>query len=333
MAKITIIGAGGFGLALAINFNKYKHSVCVYEKFDFVVDEINKTRKNELKLPGVDIPPEIVVTNDIKVCDNANIIIFSVPTFCLRESLIDVKPYINPQTILVNTSKGLDSQTYVRMSEIMNEIIPENKSVVLSGPSHAEEVARFIPTAVVAASTCKEAAVKVQKELSNELFRIYYNDDVVGCELGGALKNIIAVAAGICDGLKCGDNTKAALMTRGITEIARLGMALGAKQATFAGLTGIGDLIVTCTSMHSRNHRAGILIGSGVSPTDAVKQIGTVEGFNCTKAAYALSKQTGVSMPIVEQCYNILFEGQKPLDAVYALMERPAKPEVEETFI
>lgn len=216
------------------------------------------------------------------------------------------------------------------LSEVLTEEIPQAAIVVLTGPSHAEEVGRCISTAVVAASKSAAAAAYVQETLSNQCFRIYENDDIVGCELGGALKNIIALCAGICDGLGYGDNTKAALMTRGIHEIARLGVAMGARAATFSGLAGIGDLIVTCTSMHSRNRRAGILIGEGIKPEDAVKQVGTVEGYFCCHVAYKLAQQMGVDMPITEQLYHVLFEGSDVRDALGKLMSRPSRHENEE---
>ncbi|MCR5817147.1 MAG: NAD(P)-dependent glycerol-3-phosphate dehydrogenase, partial [Ruminococcus sp.] len=208
-----------------------------------------------------------------------------------------------------------------------------NKTAILSGPSHAEEIGRGIPTTVVVASEDREVSYYVQNALSNKTFRIYVNDDVVGCEIGGSLKNIIALAAGVCDGLGLGDNTKAALMTRGLTEIARIGLAMGAERNTFAGLTGLGDLIVTCTSMHSRNRRAGILIGQGVAPDEAVRRIGTVEGYECTRNAYELSKRLGIETPITEQLYKILFCGTEPKDSIYNLMSRPKKDETEDGFL
>ena len=229
-----------------------------------------------------------------------------------------------------NTSKGLENGTLKLISDVIKEEVPQAPAVILSGPSHAEEVARGIPTTVVAASESNDAAVYVQDIMSSNVFRIFINNDVIGCEIGGALKNIIALCAGICDGLNYGDNTKAALMTRGITEIGRLGVALGALPSTFGGLTGIGDLIVTCTSMHSRNRRAGILIGQGVSPQEAVKIVGTVEGYNCCKVALELARKTGVSMPITEQLNEILFNNGSVKDALDNLMSRPKKFETEQ---
>jgi glycerol-3-phosphate dehydrogenase (NAD(P)+) len=328
-----ILGAGGFGLALAVLFNAEGHEITVWSPIEAELREIEKTRENKQKLPDIKIPESVKLTGDISAVSCADIVISGVPTFAFRGTLKNAKPHIKSGTVLVNTSKGLESGTLLRMSEIAAEILPETPFTVLSGPSHAEEVALRVPTAVVAASADKNVADYIQKELSNEVFRVYYSKDITGCELGGALKNVIALSAGICDGLGAGDNTKAALMTRGITEIARLGVSLGAMESTFAGLTGIGDLIVTCTSMHSRNRRAGILIGKGTKPEDAVKKIGTVEGYACAQAAYQLSKQRGISMPITEQCYNILHGGITPLEAIKSLMGRPAKPETEETWV
>lgn len=237
-------------------------------------------------------------------------------------------------TVAVNTGKGLEDDSLKRMSEVLEEALPANQPiVVLSGPSHAEEVALGMPTTVVAASKDSKYSDYVQSVMSNNMFRIYINNDLVGCELGGSLKNVIALCAGICDGMGFGDNTKAALMTRGITEIARLGVALGGKTDTFAGLTGIGDLIVTCTSMHSRNRRAGILIGQGVTPQEAVDRVGTVEGYICTRAAYNLAKKVGIDMPITEQCYRVLFEGLSAKAAVNNLMGRPKRHEAETVWV
>ena len=219
------------------------------------------------------------------------------------------------------------------MSEVLHEELPNSPIVILTGPSHAEEVGIGMPTTVVVASDDSKYSDYIQSIMSNIALRIYINDDVVGSELGGSLKNIIALCAGICDGMGFGDNTKAALMTRGITEIARLGVKMGGKRDTFAGLSGIGDLIVTCTSMHSRNRRAGILIGQGVSPDEAVKQIGTVEGYTCTKVAYELSQSVGVVMPITEQCYNVLFNGLDPKTALKNLMGRPKGHETEQIWV
>jgi glycerol-3-phosphate dehydrogenase (NAD(P)+) len=333
VAKITILGAGGFGLALSVLFSGEGHEITVWTPIDEEVSEIKETRENKRKLPNIKIPEAVELTGDISCVSGADIVVSGVPTFALRSAIELAKPHFSKNAVFVNTSKGLESCSLKRMSEIVGEILPKTPFVVLSGPSHAEEVALRVPTAVVAASDEKYAADLIQKELTNDYFRIYHSSDVIGCELGGALKNVIALSAGICDGLGAGDNTKAALMTRGITEIARLGVSLGALESTFAGLTGIGDLIVTCTSMHSRNRRAGILIGKGTKPEEAVNRIGTVEGYACTSAAYELAKRTGISMPITDQCYNILYSGITPAEAVKNLMGRPTKQEKEEIWV
>ena len=251
------------------------------------------------------------------------VLVFGIPSSFVRDVAKSAAPYIDRHTVIVNTGKGLEEGSLKTLSEVISEEIKTDKLVVLSGPSHAEEVARCIPTTIVAASKNIEAARYVQQEFGNNYLRIYLNGDVKGCEIGGALKNIIALCVGICDGLGYGDNTKAALMTRGIHEIARLGKACGADVSTFSGLTGIGDLIVTCTSMHSRNRRAGILIGQGISPQEAVDRVGTVEGYICCKAAYDLSRRLGVEMPITEQLNEVLFNGGEVRYALSALMNRP----------
>ncbi|MDR0943823.1 MAG: NAD(P)-dependent glycerol-3-phosphate dehydrogenase [Ruminococcus sp.] len=328
--KLGILGAG-FGLALAVMWEKYGHEVIVYSSSAAEIAVIKADGENRLKLPGVIIPGGVKLTSTIGDLSESEIIISSVPTFAIRSVLNDIKPVLSPGATIVNSSKGFEDGSLFRMSEVMADVCPSNPCVILSGPSHAEEVGRGVPTAVTSASTDEKACVFIEETLSNEVFRIYRSDDVIGCELGGALKNIIALACGICDGLSekypIGDNTKAALMTRGLSEITRLGIAMGAKKHTFAGLSGLGDLIVTCTSMHSRNRRAGILIGKGINPQAAVDQIGTVEGYFCTKSAFALSKKYGVSMPITEQVFEILFNSKSPIAALTDLMERPPKDE------
>lgn len=329
MAKFTILGMGGFGLALAVMLNNFGHEVTVWSAFKQEIDDIIRDGENKQKLPGVKVSSEIVLTDDISSVADAEIVIFGIPTRKVREVAKKAAPYFKPETVVVNTGKGLEDGTLKRMSEVLGEEIPNNPIVVLSGPSHAEEVALGMPTTVVASSAEKKYADYIQSVMSNNTFRIYINDDIIGCELGGSLKNVIALCAGICDGMGFGDNTKAALMTRGITEIARLGVALGGKSETFAGLTGIGDLIVTCTSMHSRNRRAGMLIGQGVTPEEAIDRVGTVEGYLCTKSAYALARKMGVDMPITEQCNSVLFKGTSAKIAVSNLMGRPKRHESE----
>lgn len=334
MADFTILGMGGFGLSLAVMLNNFGHNVTVWSAFEQEVEDIRRDGENKQKLPGVRISDEIRLTNDISLVNGADIVIFGIPTRKLREVAQKAAPHMSVNTVAVNTGKGLEDDTLKRMSEVLEEELPANQPiVVLSGPSHAEEVALGMPTTVVAASKDSKYSDYIQSVMSNNTFRIYINNDLVGCELGGSLKNVIALCAGICDGMGFGDNTKAALMTRGITEIARLGVALGGKTDTFAGLTGIGDLIVTCTSMHSRNRRAGILIGQGVTPQEAVDRVGTVEGYICTRAAYNLARKVGIDMPITEQCYRVLFEGLSAKAAVNNLMGRPKRHEAETVWV
>lgn len=333
MADIAILGSGGFGLSLAVMCHNGGHKVVVWSKFQDEIDTILRTGSLKAKLPGVKIPREITLTTDISCVKDKDLVLVGIPTSFIRGVCQEAAPHISKNSIIVNTAKGLENGTLKTMSTVMRECFPDNTVAILTGPSHAEELARGIPTTVVVASEDRNAANFVQEVLSNQTFRVYVNDDVIGCELGGALKNVIALAAGVIDGLGMGDNTKAALMTRGIKEIRTLGVAMGAKSETFAGLSGIGDLIVTCCSMHSRNRRAGILIGKGVSPAEAVEQVGTVEGYVCTQNAYDLGKKLGVELPITEQLYSLLFEGEKPFDALKNLMGRPVKNETEEQFL
>lgn len=333
MAKFTVLGMGGFGLALAVMLDNNGHSVNVWSAFESEKEDIKRDGENKKKLPGVKIKDSITLTSDISNVSDSDVVIFGVPTGFVRSVAKQAAPFITENTVILNTSKGLEDKTFKRMSEVLHEELPNSPIVILTGPSHAEEVGIGMPTTVVVASDNSKYSDYIQSIMSNIALRIYINDDVVGSELGGSLKNIIALCAGICDGMGFGDNTKAALMTRGITEIARLGVKMGGKRDTFAGLSGIGDLIVTCTSMHSRNRRAGILIGQGVSPDEAVKQIGTVEGYTCTKVAYELSRSVGVVMPITEQCYNVLFNGLDPKTALRNLMGRPKGHETEQIWV
>lgn len=329
MAKITILGSGGFGMSLAVMLNKLAHNVTVWSAFEDELETIRKDGEHRAKLPGVKISEDINLDSDISCVSESDVVLLGIPSPFVRDVSKKAAPYITDKMIVVNTSKGLENGSLKLISDVIREEIPDNPIVILSGPSHAEEVALGVPTTVVAASEDINAAAYIQEIMSSNVFRIYINSDVTGCEIGGALKNIIALCAGICDGMNYGDNTKAALMTRGITEIARLGVAMGADNSTFAGLTGIGDLIVTCTSMHSRNRRAGILIGQGVSPREAVKLVGTVEGYNCCKIALELAKKVGVSMPITEQLSKVLFDGGNVKEAIGKLMSRPSKCEKE----
>ena len=334
MSNITILGSGGWGTALAIMADHHGNKVVLWSPFEHEINQLKTERENRKLLPGNRISDSIILTNDDKCVKGCDLLILAVPSFAIRNTLERVKPHITDDTIIVNVSKGIEDSTLLRLSELIKLETPNNKIVVLSGPSHAEEVAKgYIPTTVVAASESIDAAEQVQNILSNKNFRIYTNDDIIGVELGGALKNIIALAAGICNGLKLGDNTKAALITRGLTEISRLGVAMGAKRETFAGLSGVGDLIVTCISEHSRNRRCGILIGEGIPAAKAVEQIGmTVEGVPATKTAYKLSKKYHVDMPIVAQCHKILFEGKDPKESIFELMTRPVCNESENFY-
>lgn len=333
MAKITILGSGGFGLSLAVMADRFGHDVTVWSKFQQEIDDIRAKGEHIQKLPGVPISETIKLSSDISCIKGCDILLFGIPSTFVRSVAKEAKEYIEENMVIVNTGKGLEDGSLKFLSEVLKEELKTDKIVVLSGPSHAEEVARSIPTTIVAASENIKYAEYVQETLSNKVLRIYINDDVKGCEIGGALKNIIALCAGICDGLGYGDNTKAALMTRGIHEIARLGNAVGGKVETLSGLTGIGDLIVTCTSMHSRNRRAGILIGQGVSPDMAVEKVGTVEGYHCCKTAYILAKKLGVEMPITEQLYSVLFGGSNIKDSLNILMSRPHKHETEPLYL
>ena len=329
MAEIAILGSGGFGLSLAVMCHNMGHKVTVWSAFQDEIDTIKRTGELKVKLSGVFIPKEIELTTDISCVSGKDMIIIGIPTSFVRSVCSQVSPYVEKKTVVVITSKGLESKTLKRMSVVVSEELPDNHVVALTGPSHAEEVARGMPTTIVAACENREYADYVQETLTNKTLRIYTSEDVIGCEIGGSLKNIIAVCAGITDGMGFGDNTKAALMTRGLSEITRLGVALGAKAETFMGLTGVGDLIVTCTSMHSRNRRAGILIGQGVAPEEAVRQVGTVEGYFCAETAYELANKLNVDVPITEQLHEILFNGKSPNSALSELMGRPNRHEAE----
>lgn len=333
MSKITVLGAGGFGTALAIMCAKMGHEVRLWSLFQHEVDQLKADREHKKLLPGVKLPENISITTELSCASGADLIIMAVPSFAVRETAARFRDVLADGTVVVNVGKGLESGTFKRLSVVIAEELPQAKAAVLSGPSHAEEVCLGVPTTVVASSLHRDAASQVQDLLMNQVFRVYLNADVTGVELGGALKNIIALAAGVCDGLRLGDNTKAALMTRGLTEIARLGVALGAHTETFAGLTGIGDLVVTCTSMHSRNRRAGILIGGGMDARKAVEQVGMVEGYHATRTAFRLAQQCGVEMPITEQCYHVLYEGKAAREAITALMGRPKKSEGEHIWL
>lgn len=334
MSAVVVLGAGGWGTALAVMCAKFGHSVTLWSPFEKDIAALRQDGENKRLLPGVPLPRELALTTDLSPAGVADAVIMAVPSFAVRQTAARLRGALPAGGLMVNVAKGLEEGSLLRMSQVIGAELPEARTVVLSGPSHAEEVSRGIPTAVVAASPDTAAAQAVQDMLMNPTFRIYVNTDAVGVELGGALKNVIALAAGVCDGLGLGDNTKAALMTRGITEMARLGSAMGGMPQTFAGLAGIGDLIVTCTSMHSRNRRAGIFIGQGRTAAQAVEKVGmTVEGYHTARAAHELAERMGVDMPIVTECYRVLFEDKDPRQAIGELMQRQKKHEIEDAWI
>lgn len=334
MASIAIYGAGGWGTALAIMLVKAGHQVTIWSAHASTLERLQHDGQNAKLLPGALLPPALLYSTEDTLAAHADYVILAVPSVAIRETARRFADVVKADTILVNVAKGFEEGTLKRPSEVIAEEIPQAQVVTLSGPSHAEEVSRGIPTTVVAASKSKAAALAVQDAFMNPVFRIYVNPDIVGVEIGGATKNVIAVAAGICDGLHLGDNPKAALMTRGITEMARLGVCLGGSAPTFAGLAGIGDLIVTCASEHSRNRRAGIYIAQGLTAVEAVAKVGmTVEGYTATHTVYSLAKQYGVVMPIVTECYHVLYEQKDPLAAISDLMQRQKKHEIEDVWL
>lgn len=323
MSKIAVLGSGGWGTALAVMAARMGHEVSLWSAFEEEINAIRRHGQHTKLLPGIAVPPSINLTTDMACVQDAALIILAVPSFAIGETAQKLSGYVSSGTLIANAGKGIEEDSCRRFSQVIEEALPQASVVVLSGPSHAEEVGRGVPTSLVAACADLEKAERVQDLLINDTLRIYTSSDVIGAELGGALKNVIALAAGICDGLQMGDNAKAALMTRGLAEIARLGVKMGAESYTFAGLTGMGDLIVTCGSMHSRNRRAGILIGQGVSPSEAVRQVGTVEGYLAAATAHHLAQKEQVPMPITELCYRICYKGYSPREAVQMLMSRP----------
>ena len=329
MEKITVIGAGSWGTALSLSLVKGGHPVFLTTHSPSHIQAMEADRENKKYLPGVRLPEGLHLTASYdEAVEGADLVVFAVPAQHFRSTLEQAAPFLTSDTLVVNVAKGIEIGTQLRLSEIAHILRRDLRYVTLSGPSHAEEVGRFLPTTLVAASEDPTAADQVQALFMADWLRVYTSADVCGVELGGALKNIIALGAGISDGIGYGDNAKAALMTRGMTEMARLGMALGARRETFFGLTGMGDLIVTCTSMHSRNRRCGILIGEGVPPEKAVERIGmVVEGFYTVEAAVKLARTAHVEMPITESIYRCLHGGLTPQDAVAQLMGRPKKRE------
>lgn len=321
--KITVLGAGSWGLTLGKLLFNNGHQVTVWGRNQDKLDEIKQKGECAEYLPGIPIPPDLTLTSVIEEAAAADMLVSSVSSQSTRSVISLFAPHISSGAIIVNTSKGLEENSSKFLTEVISEAAPGRRIALLSGPSHAEEVSAGQPTTCVSAAHDEQTAKIVQDVFMSPVFRVYTNSDLIGVELGGVLKNIIALAAGITDGLGYGDNIKAALMTRGMAEIARLGVAMGAKLLTFSGLSGIGDLIVTCTSMHSRNRRAGILLGQGKTLEETLTEVHmTVEGVKTTRAAYSLAKKYNVSMPITKQIYAVLFEGKSPQQAVLDLMTR-----------
>lgn len=328
MASVGVIGSGTWGTALAILLNGNGHKVQLWSAVPAEVESLSVNRKHP-NLGDTPIPEAIEITGDLKAAmKDKDLLVLSVPSVYVRQTAAKMKPWLKPGLIVTNVAKGIEEATLKTLSEVIEEELPEAEVTVLSGPSHAEEVSRGLPTTCVAGAHSKAAAEYVQSLFMSPVFRVYTSPDMLGIELGGALKNVIALAAGTADGLGCGDNTKAALITRGIAEITRLGTVMGGKPETFSGLTGIGDLIVTCASMHSRNRRAGILIGKGYTMDEAMKEVKmVVEGVYSAKAALKLAEKYHVTMPIVEQVNEVLFDGKSAKDALAELMLRDKRME------
>lgn len=332
--RIGILGAGSWGTALAILLADNGHQVTLWSALPKEVEQLQVHRTLPDRLPGAVLPDSIIVSGDLEEsCLDKQLIVFAVASPYVRSTAKAAAPFLDRKVPIVNVAKGIEESTLMTLTEIIeSELVADNGDkgdvAVLSGPSHAEEVSLRVPTTCVAGAATRETACLIQDLFMSECFRVYTSPDVVGIELGGSLKNVIALAAGIADGLGFGDNTKAALITRGINEISRLGMAMGGQLETFAGLSGIGDLIVTCTSNHSRNHNAGYLIGSGKTPEEAMEEVHqVVEGVHCAKAALKLAGKYQVDMPIVEKMNEVLFEGKSPKDAVSELLLRDKKIE------
>ncbi|HJC37855.1 MAG TPA: NAD(P)H-dependent glycerol-3-phosphate dehydrogenase [Candidatus Mediterraneibacter faecigallinarum] len=329
MANVGVIGAGSWGTALSVLLHDNGHSVTVWSIDESEVKMLDEKREHLLKLPGVKLPGDMVFTGDLeKAIQGKDFLVLAVPSVYTRSTARSMKPYVADGQIIVDVAKGIEESTLKTLSQQIEEEIPQADVAVLSGPSHAEEVGRKLPTTCVIGAKTRKTAEYLQSMFISKVFRVYTSPDILGIELGGSLKNVIALAAGIADGLGYGDNTKAALITRGIAEIARLGVKMGGKIESFIGLTGIGDLIVTCASVHSRNRKAGYLIGQGRSMQEAMDEVKmVVEGVYSAKAAAKLAEQYDVSMPIVEEVNAVLFDGKDPARAVDDLMQRESKSE------
>ena len=329
MAKIGVIGAGSWGIALSVLLSNNGHEVKVWSIIEDEITMLQQNHEHKDKLPGVILSENITFTTDLKeAAEGKDLLVLAVPSPFVRSTAASLREVVEDGQIIVNVAKGIEESTLMTLSQIIEEEVPQAEVTVLSGPSHAEEVGRGIPTTIVVGARNKKTAEYIQNIFMSEVFRVYISPDVLGIELGAALKNVVALAAGIADGLGYGDNTKAALITRGITEIARLGMAMGGKFETFCGLSGIGDLIVTCASMHSRNRRAGILIGQGKTMDEAMKEVKmVVEGVYSAKAAIGLANKYDVQIPIIEQVNLVLFEYKPASEAMVDLMTRDKKIE------
>ncbi|HUO57008.1 MAG TPA: NAD(P)H-dependent glycerol-3-phosphate dehydrogenase [bacterium] len=328
--KLCVLGGGSWGIALSVHLKRAGHDLTLWEFDKVKAKELDEKRENPVILPGITLPRDITVTDNMeKALAGREGVVVVVPSHVVRSTAKTAASFWPKGAWVTCAAKGLEEETHLRMSEVLKQNLNSNVSIgVLSGPSHAEEVSRQMPTTVVSASADKELAVTVQKAFHSDYFRVYTSTDVVGIELGASLKNVIAIAAGITDGLGLGDNAKAALMTRGLHEITRLGLAFGAQAKTFAGLAGMGDLIVTCTSRHSRNRLLGEKIGKGATLEQALKEMVMVaEGVKSSKAAVALAREAKVEVPITEEVYKVLFEGKKAKEAVISLLSRAAKPE------
>ncbi|MCR5756015.1 MAG: NAD(P)-dependent glycerol-3-phosphate dehydrogenase [Acetatifactor sp.] len=333
MAKIGILGAGSWGIALAALLHNNGHEITVWSKIESEIQMLQEKHEHKM-LPGVKLSEDMIFTTEDRICvEGMDLLVMAVASKYTRETAKRFSKLVAPGQIVVNVSKGIEEHTLMTLSEIIEQEIPQADVAVLSGPSHAEEVGRGIPTTIVVGSHSRKTAEYLQSIFMNEVFRVYTSPDMLGMELGAALKNVVALAAGIADGLGYGDNSKAALITRGIAEISRLGVAMGGKYETFNGLTGIGDLIVTCASMHSRNRRAGILIGQGKTYQEAMDEVQmVVEGVYSAKAAMELAKKYQIQLPIIEQVNAVLFEGKNAALAVKDLMLRDKKIEISEEW-
>lgn len=330
MAKIGVIGAGSWGTALTWLLAGNGHDVEVWSIAQDEVDMLNTYHEQRIKLPGSILPDSVVAYTDLqKVMSDKDILVMAVPSPFTRSTARKMKEFCRYGQLIVSVAKGIEEDTLMTLTQIIQQEIPQCETAVLCGPTHAEEVGTGVPTAIVAGAKSRQVAEYIQNVFMNPVFRVYTSPDVLGMQIGAALKNVIALAAGVADGLNYGDNTKAALITRGIAEIKRIGIPMGGKAETFSGLTGIGDLIVTCASMHSRNRRAGILIGQGKTPDEAMKEVKqVVEGVYSAKAGKQLADKYGVEAPIIEAVNRVLFEGQNPKDAVHDLMLRDKKVEI-----